>query len=138
MDPKAEGVVLYMGQAVAAILQVIMTEDEAVLDPATPVFGLSVSQIGRSVKAAAQEAGLCEGLHWSQRPRGHGPRIWQLWGPTGADHRRSVEKLQNADALHRASGGQTWRGAKCIARKYGRSPQLRLILEFLSKDRPGC
>ena len=25
-----------------------------------------------------------------------------------------------------------------IARKYGRSPQLGLILEFLSKDRPGC
>ena len=57
-DPEAEGVVLYIGQEAALALQAIMPEDAAVVDPAAPVFGLSASQIGRRVKAAAQAAGL--------------------------------------------------------------------------------
>ena len=35
-----------------------MPEDAAVVDPAAPVFGLSASQIGRRVKAAAKAASL--------------------------------------------------------------------------------
>ena len=35
-----------------------MPEDEAAVDPSAPVFRLSVSQIGRRVKAAAKAAGL--------------------------------------------------------------------------------
>ena len=57
-DPEAEGVVLYIGQAAALALQAIMPEDAAEVDPATPVFGLSASQIGRRVKAAAKAASL--------------------------------------------------------------------------------
>ena len=57
-DPEAEGVVLYIGQAAAQALQAIMPKGAAMVDPAAPVFGLSASQIGRRVKAAAKAAGL--------------------------------------------------------------------------------
>ena len=68
-DPEAEGVVLYIGQEAALALQAIMPEDAAVVDPAAPVFGLSASQIGRRVKAAAQAAGLGDGF------TGHSGRV---------------------------------------------------------------
>ena len=61
-DPEAEGVVLYIGQEAALALQSIIPEDAAVVDPAAPVFGLSASQIGRRVTAAAKAAGLGEGF----------------------------------------------------------------------------
>ena len=57
-NPEAEGAVLYVGRAATQALQTIIPEDEAVVDSAVPVFGLSASQIGRRVKAAAQAAGL--------------------------------------------------------------------------------
>ena len=43
--------------------------DEAVIDLVTRVFGLSVTQIGRRIKAATKVAGLGEGF------TGHSPRV---------------------------------------------------------------
>ena len=57
-DPEAEGAVLYIGPDAAAALVAIMPEGFAVVDPSTPVFGLSASQIGRRVDAAAKAAGV--------------------------------------------------------------------------------
>ena len=61
-DPEAEGVVLYIGQAASQALQAIMPEDAAVEGAAAPVFGLSASQIGRRVKAAAKAESLGDGF----------------------------------------------------------------------------
>ena len=68
-DPEAEGAVLYIGSEAAAALVAIMPEGFAVVDPSTPVFGLSASQIGRRVDAAAKAAGLGEGF------TGHSGRV---------------------------------------------------------------
>ena len=68
-DPEAEGVVLYIGPEAAAALMSIMPEGFAVVDPATPVFGLSASQIGRRVNATAKAAGLGDGF------TGHSGRV---------------------------------------------------------------
>ena len=68
-DPEAEGAVLYIGQGAAAALVSIMLEGFAVLDPSTPVFGLSESQVGRRVNAAAKAAGLGDGF------TGHSGRV---------------------------------------------------------------
>ena len=56
-DQEAEGAVLYIGPEAAAAMQAIMPEAAAVVDPETPVFGLSASQIGRRVNTAAKAAG---------------------------------------------------------------------------------
>ena len=68
-DPEAEGAVLYTGSDAAAALVAIMPEGFAVVDAAAPVFGLSASQIGRRVDAAAKAAGLGEGF------TGHSGRV---------------------------------------------------------------
>ena len=68
-DPEAEGAVLYIGPEAAAALVAIMPEGFAVVDPSMPVFGLSASQIGRRVNAAAKAAGLGEGF------TGHSGRV---------------------------------------------------------------
>ena len=68
-DPEAEGAVLYIGSEAAAALVAIMPEGFAVVNPSTPVFGLSASQIGRRVNAAAKAAGLGEGF------TGHSGRV---------------------------------------------------------------
>ena len=68
-DREAEGAVLYIGPEATAALVVIMPEGFAVVDPSTPVFGLSASQIGRRVNAAAKAAGLGEGF------TGHSGRV---------------------------------------------------------------
>ena len=82
-DPEAEGVVLYIGQEAAQALQALMPEDEAAVDvdPAAPVFGLSASQIGRRVQAAAKAAGLGDGF------TGHSGRVGmaQDLAATGVD-----------------------------------------------------
>ena len=82
-DPEAEGVVLYIGQEATQALQALLPEDEAALDvePAAPVFGLSASQIGRRVKAAAMAAGLGDGF------TGHSGRVGmaQDLAATGVD-----------------------------------------------------
>ena len=67
--PEAEGTVLYIGQDAAAALVDIMPAGFAVVDPSTPVFGLSASQIGRRVNAAAKPAGLGDGF------TGHSGRV---------------------------------------------------------------
>ena len=56
-DQTAEGVVLYWGQAAVEALPAIRPE-EAVIDPAASVFGLSANQISRRIKAATKMAGL--------------------------------------------------------------------------------
>ena len=68
-DPEAEGAVLYIGPDAAAALVAIMPEGFAVVDPSTLVFGLSASQIGRRVNAAAKAAGLGDGF------TGHSGRV---------------------------------------------------------------
>ena len=80
-DPEAEGAVLYVAQAAAQALQAIMPEDAGVVDPAAPVFGLSASQIGRRIDAAAKAAGLGEGF------TGHSGRVGmaQDLAPSGVE-----------------------------------------------------
>ena len=68
-DPEAEGAVLYVGPEAARALVAIMPEGFALVDPSTPVFGLSASQIGRRVNAAAKAAGLGHGF------TGHSGRV---------------------------------------------------------------
>ena len=68
-DQEAEGAVLYIGEEATLALQTILPEDVAVVDPAAPVFGLSASQIGRRIDAAAKAAGLGEGF------TGHSGRV---------------------------------------------------------------
>ena len=66
---EAEGAVLYIGPDASQALQAIMPGDGAPVDPEAPVFGLSESQIGRRVKAAAEAAGLGDGF------TGHSGRV---------------------------------------------------------------
>ena len=68
-DQEAAGVVLYIGQAAAQALQAIMPQNEAVVDAGMRVFGISASQIGRRIDAAAKAAGLGDGF------TGHSGRV---------------------------------------------------------------
>ena len=67
-DQEAEGVVLYIGTEAAQALQAIRPAEE-LLDPATPVFGMTTRHIGNRVRAAAKAAGLGEGY------TGHSGRV---------------------------------------------------------------
>ena len=67
-DQEAEGVTLYIGTEASQALQAIRPAEE-LLDPATPVFGLTTRHIGNQVRAAAQAAGLGEGF------TGHSGRV---------------------------------------------------------------
>ena len=67
-DQAAEGVVPYLGPAAVEALLAIRPQ-EAVINPSTRVFGLSVSQISRRIKAATKMAGLGEGFS------AHSPRV---------------------------------------------------------------
>ena len=105
--PEAEGVALYIGKEAAQALLAIRPADE-LLDPSTPVFGLTTRHIGNRVKAA----GPGEGLH---RPRGHGPGPGEeRSGTAGADDGRSVEIVQDAGQVHRAAGGGSGRGGQVL------------------------
>ena len=68
-DQEAEGAVQYIGWEATEALVSIMPEGLAAVDPSTPVFGLSESQIGRRVRAACQSAGLGDGF------TGHSGRV---------------------------------------------------------------
>ena len=67
-DQEAEGVTLYVGTEASQALQAIRPAQE-LLDPATPVFGMSTRHIGNRVRAAAKAAGLGEGY------TGHSGRV---------------------------------------------------------------
>ena len=60
-DQTAAGAVLYLGPAAVGALLAIRPQ-EAVVDPGTSVFGLSVGQISRRIKAATKMAGLSHGF----------------------------------------------------------------------------
>ena len=60
-DQEAEGVTLYIGTETSQALQAIRPTHE-LLDPATPVFGMTTRHIGNRVRAAAKAAGLGEGF----------------------------------------------------------------------------
>ena len=77
-DPEAEGAVLYIRPEAAVALMTIMPEGFAVVDPSTLVFGLSASQIGRRVNAAAKAAGLGDGF------TGHSSRVGMAQDLTSA------------------------------------------------------
>ena len=105
-DPEAEGAVLYIGIDAATALVAVMPEGFAVVDLSTLVFGLSASQIGRTVQAAAKAAGLAEGF------TGHSGRVGLAQdqgghrrGDVHPDGYRPVEELAYAGALHPGSGG---------------------------------
>ena len=83
-EPKAEGAVLYIGPDVAAALVAIMPEGYAVVNPSTPVFGLSASQIGRRVSAAPKAAGRATASP-ATAARWEWPRTWR---PLGWSYRR--------------------------------------------------
>ena len=102
-DPEAEGAVLYIGSEAAAALVAIMPEGFAVVDPSTPVFGLSASQIGRRVDAAAKAAGLGDGF------TGHSGRVGmaQHLAASGVE----LPELMNAGR---------WKSSKMPARYTGR------------------
>ena len=108
-DPEDEGLVLYIGKEAGEALRAIRPAEELV-DRNTPVFGLSVRQIGRRVKTAAEAAGLGEGFI------GHGGRaVWpRTWLKAAlrfrVDESRPVDELQDAGALRRATGGEPGRG----------------------------
>ena len=68
-DPEAEGAALYIGSDATSALVAIKSKGFAVVDPSTPVFGLSANQIGRRVNAAAKAAGLGDGF------TGHSGRV---------------------------------------------------------------
>ena len=99
-DPEAEGAALYIGSDAASALVAIMSEGFAVVDPSTPVFGLSASQIGRRVNAAAKAAGL--------GPGGRGGGVAEA-GASGP-----VEELLDAGSVHRAPGGREGRGGQVL------------------------
>ena len=67
-DQEAEGVVLYIGTEASQALRSIRPAEE-LLDPATPVFGMTTRHIGNRVRAAAKAAGLGEGF------TGHSGRV---------------------------------------------------------------
>ena len=67
-DQEAEGVTLYIGTEASQALQAIRPAEE-LLDPATPVFGMTTRHIGNRVRAAAKAAGLGEGY------TGHSGRV---------------------------------------------------------------
>ena len=85
-DQDSRGVVLYLGpDAVAALLAI--RPAEAVMNPTQRVFGLSASQIGRRVRAAARAAGLGDGFS------GHSMRVGmaQDLSAAGAELRALME-----------------------------------------------
>ena len=67
-DQEAEGVTIYIGTEASQALQAIRPAQE-LLDPATPVFGMSTRHIGNRVRAVAKAAGLGEGY------TGHSGRV---------------------------------------------------------------
>ena len=67
-DQEAEGITLYIGTEASQALLAIRPAAE-LLDPATPVFGMTTRHIGNRVKAAAEAAGLGEGF------TGHSGRV---------------------------------------------------------------
>ena len=67
-DQEAEGVTLYIGTEASQALLAIRPAQE-LLDPATPVFGMTTRHIGNRVRAAAKAAGLGEGF------TGHSGRV---------------------------------------------------------------
>lgn len=56
-DVEGEGAVCFLGKAAASDLRELLPSD-ALVDPDTPVFGLSDSQIARRLQAMGQAAGL--------------------------------------------------------------------------------
>ena len=109
-DPEAEGAVLYIGPDAAAALVAILPEGFAVVDPSTTVFGLSESQIGRRVNAAAKAAGLGDGF------TGHSGRGG---GAARADDRRPVEEPENAGAVHRGPSCRPGGGGQVLPEERG-------------------
>ena len=65
-DPESQGQAVYLGQAAMTALAAIRPAD---VDWAAPIFGLSVRQLPRRIKAMARAAGLGEGFS------GHSGRV---------------------------------------------------------------
>ena len=115
-DPEAEGVTLYVGHAATAALLATLPEASETVDPGTPVFGLSESQIGRRVRAAALAAGLGDGF------TGHSGRVGMAQDLTAA----GVElpalmvagRWQSPRMPARYTAGQA-AGRGAVARYYG-------------------
>ena len=97
---------LFLGPPAVEALLAIRPE-EAVIDPGPRVFGLSVSQIGRRIKAATKIAGLGEGFAGHSPPRGHGPSPRperRGSGVTGAHDSGKVGQSDHTGQVHRGPG----------------------------------
>ena len=119
-DQEAKGTVLYIGWEATEALVMIMPEGMAVVDPSTPVFGLSASQIGRRVKAACQAAGLGDGFSGHSGPGGHGSGPGRCGGGAARAHAgRPVANLPDAGAVHGAPGGWSGRSGQVLPEEGG-------------------
>ena len=122
-DQSVEGAVIYLGPADAQTLLAIRAE-EAVIDPAARIFGLSASQIGRRIRAATRLAGLGDGF------TGYSPRVGMGPGPerrgcgaAGVDDGREVEQPNNAVQVH--GGPVCWQRRRGSILQ-GRPPEMSL------------
>ena len=102
---------------IAEALVAIMSEELVVVDPSTPVFGLSARQIGRKVKASAEAAGRGDGF------TGHSGRVSmaQDLADTGAElpAQMTADRWKNSRMPARYTEGQA-AGRGAVARYYQR------------------
>ena len=118
-DQENEGVVLYVGREASQALLAIRPAPE-LLDPGASVFRMTTRHIGNRVKAAAEAAGLGEGLHRPQRKGRYGPGPGQKRrGTAGPDDRRPVEIFKNAGAVHRETSSGPERRGEVLPRTRG-------------------
>ena len=85
------------------------------IGPVTRVFGLSVSQIGRRIKAATKVTGLGEGF------TGHSPRVGMAQdlsarrrGAAGTDDSGGLGQPNHAGPVHRSAGRRQGRGGPIL------------------------
>ena len=115
-DQEGLGTVLYLGPDAVRDLRAIRPA-EALIDARAPVFGLSASQVGRRLRAAAQAAGLGDGS------TAHSGRVGmaQDLAATGAElpELMTAGRWRTSAMVARYTAAQT-AGRGAVARYYGR------------------
>ena len=115
-DQEGLGTVLYLGPDAVRDLRAIRP-DEGLIDAQAPVFGLSASQVGRRLRAAAQAAGLGDGF------TAHSGRVGmaQDLAATGAElpELMTAGRWRTSAMVARYTAAQT-AGRGAVARYYGR------------------
>ena len=109
-DQEAEGVVLYIGTE--ARRGAAGSRHPGLRDDHTSYW-----QPGQGRGKGCRPG---RGLHWPQRPRGHGPGPGEKRrGTASFDDRRTVEELQDAGALHGTPGGGPGSGGQVLPGERG-------------------